>query len=163
MHHLVHPFWCHPVGWTLILEPSTMGRLGRGGVEGEQEPNEKNVLSMHCSSMVVLLWVLLHSRQFLRVLKQWFLWFGLCPQWFFFFDEISPKFGFKSLILTYSKYFSGKKWPKFARFQNNNKSKSPDFNDKFQYMAKKIEAGFFFFFFFQIPQVGALARVLSIN
>ncbi len=47
------------------------------------------------------------------------------------------------------------------QISKNNKSKSPDFNEKFQYMAKKIEAGVFFFF--QIPQVGALARVLSIN
>jgi hypothetical protein len=39
------------------------------------------------------------------------------PTVVFFWDEISPKFDLKNLILTYTKDFSGKKWPKFARFQ----------------------------------------------
>jgi len=38
-----------------LLEPLVMGRLA-----GEQEPNEKNVLSMHHPSMIVHLWVLVH-------------------------------------------------------------------------------------------------------
>jgi hypothetical protein len=32
---------------------------------------------------------------------------------------------------------------RIRQISKNNKSKSPDSHDKFQYMAKKIEAGFF--------------------
>ncbi len=39
------------------------------------------------------------------------------PTVVFFLDEISPKFDLRNLILTYTKDFSCKKWPKFARFQ----------------------------------------------
>jgi hypothetical protein len=49
------------------------GEIRERGGEGEQEPNEKSVLSIHCSSMVVLLQVLLHSGKNFRVLEQWFL------------------------------------------------------------------------------------------
>jgi hypothetical protein len=39
-----------------LLEPWAMRRL-----YGEQEPNEKSVMSMHHPSMVVCLWVLVYS------------------------------------------------------------------------------------------------------
>ncbi len=68
-------------------------------------------------------------------------------QWFFF-DKFSPKFNMKNMILTYTKDFS---WEKMT--QNDQILifdfwffffKSPDFYDKFQYVAKNIERLLFF-------------------
>jgi hypothetical protein len=35
--------------------------------------------------------------------------------------ELSPDFDLKNIILTYTKHFSWKKWPKFTRFRNSKK------------------------------------------
>jgi hypothetical protein len=62
---------------------------------------------------------------------------------FFFFGETLPNFDLKNLISTYLLYkgfFIEKNGPKFTRFQRKIKSKSPYFYDKFQLIAKNIEA-----------------------
>jgi hypothetical protein len=43
------------------------------------------------------------------------------------------------MISTYPKDLSWKKWLIFTRFQRKNKSKSPEFYDEFQQVAKDIE------------------------
>jgi len=45
----------------------------------------------------------------------------------------------KKMILTYPKDLSWKIWLIFTRFQRKNKSKSPEFYDEFQQVAKDIE------------------------
>ncbi len=66
----------------------------------------------------------------------------------YFTGEFLPKFDLKNMLSTYAKDFSWKILPKFARFQKEKNSKSPDFYDKFQYVAKNIEG---FCFLFPVP------------
>jgi hypothetical protein len=56
--------------------------------------------------------------------------------------KFSPSFDLKNMISTYTKHFSRKKKPKFARFRRKKKKKNPNrqfFNDKFQQVTKNIE------------------------
>ncbi len=58
--------------------------------------------------------------------------------------KVLPNFDLKNMIRAYIKYFSGKKWPKSARFQGKKIPKTPEIYDKFQQVAKNIEGRVFF-------------------
>ncbi len=61
--------------------------------------------------------------------------------------KISPNFNLKKKFSTHTNDFSWKKKrPKFAKFQRRIKPKSPDFNDKFQQVAKKYRRILVFIF-----------------
>jgi hypothetical protein len=49
----------------------------------------------------------------------------------------------KNMISTYAKDSLRKVWPKFARFRREKNSKSPNFYNKFQQVAKNIYKVFF--------------------
>jgi hypothetical protein len=74
----------------------------------------------------------------------------------YFTGEFLPKFDMKNIDFDLCKgFFLWKILPKFARFQKEKNSKSPDFYDKFQYVAKNIE-GFCFFFFFSPTSISSM-------
>ncbi len=71
---------------------------------------------------------------------------GLCKlQCFFFIGEFLQKFNLKNVISINTKgFFMGKIVQIFQFSKKKKKSKSPDFYNKFQYVAKNIEGSWFF-------------------
>jgi hypothetical protein len=65
-------------------------------------------------------------------------------QYIYFLTNFHQSLDLKNMISTYTKEFSWKKWRKMTRFCFWFFFKSPDFNDKFQYVAKNIERLLFF-------------------
>jgi len=64
----------------------------------------------------------------------------------FFIGEFSRKFDLKNVISTNNKDFSWEKWSKFAKISKK-KYKSPDFDNKFQLVAKNIEGSWLLYTF----------------